>query len=234
MSTLDTSYNIKKLTPATSHIWLLKLEPAQPEVLLNYQTILSSDELKRANQFKRRQLQERFIITRATLRQLLGHYLEQPAKDIVFSYSNKGKPSIFNHSLAFNLSHSGNYVAYAFTLHQAIGIDIEKIDLTIDLAIAKRFFHPQEFKALVELPSNQQAQAFFHLWTQKEAILKASGLGIVAGLHKIQVSCTQPAQLISNEIDDITWKLQSFEPASNYAACIATQEVTENFYYHVL
>ncbi len=72
------------------HIWSvsLKLLPSQIEQL---STILSSDEIERANRFYFERDKNRFTIARGTLRKILSRYLNIEPKKLQFAYSERGK-----------------------------------------------------------------------------------------------------------------------------------------------
>lgn len=85
---------------------------------------------------------------------------------------------------AFNISHSGKYVVYAETSENTLfGIDIEWIDRNIEIEELTAFFCQEEQDFIL---GHQQGRsdAFFNVWTRKEALLKASGIGIVDGLNQ--------------------------------------------------
>jgi 4'-phosphopantetheinyl transferase len=92
--------------------------------------------------------------------------------------------------LPFSLSRANN--SFAFVIggsNQFLGIDIEQIKPGIDfINISKDYFSPKEqqliffFDRIVD-----QNQAFFEIWTRKEALLKAIGIGINTKLSKVQV-----------------------------------------------
>ncbi|SDB80954.1 4'-phosphopantetheinyl transferase family protein [Acinetobacter boissieri] len=90
-----------------------------------------------------------------------------------------GKPYLkdFPH-LCFNQSHSQNYYALAYSKdYKHIGIDIEDFSRTVRMeALAKRFFHINELNQWLAL--GQDKKFWFKVWTAKEAVLKAHGLGI--------------------------------------------------------
>ena len=94
-----------------------------------------------------------------------------------------GKPA-FVSGPAFSLSHSGNFVMLAVG-GQRVGADLEKIEPRPVLALAERFFAPEEAKLLKE--SNDPADAFFALWTQKEAVIKADGGGFRHSIRSFSV-----------------------------------------------
>jgi 4'-phosphopantetheinyl transferase len=75
----------------------------------------------------------------------------------------------------FNISHSGNVVVVAFDIEGKVGVDIQEKSKG-SLLIAERFFANEE----VEWIKNHKDlnHAFTHIWTRKEAVVKATGTGI--------------------------------------------------------
>jgi 4'-phosphopantetheinyl transferase len=60
-----------------------------------------------------------------------------------------------------------------------VGVDVESVVRTAQmLRIARRYFAPTEASYLAALTDTARPQAFFRLWTLKEAYLKAYGRGI--------------------------------------------------------
>ena len=87
--------------------------------------------------------------------------------------SDWGKPLVKDpaSSLHFNLSHSGNLVVLASDKDD-VGIDIERIDPE-NLSVADSVFLPEEEVWMKEKP----LERFHILWTLKESVMKATGLG---------------------------------------------------------
>jgi len=96
-----------------------------------------------------------------------------------------GKPIYKNLPIHFTSSHSEDLVVVAFSRTQEIGIDIE-FKKDIDIEILKDFLHLQEQKILQK--SKTTSALFYSLWTKKEALLKASGVGINADFKTIDCS----------------------------------------------
>lgn len=92
-----------------------------------------------------------------------------------WSYNEHGKPYIPDGSY-FSISHCKEGIAVAID-DEPVGIDIESIRLADeDLIIRTMCVREQE-----EIRSAQDpARAFTRLWTQKEALVKAQGIGIVS------------------------------------------------------
>jgi 4'-phosphopantetheinyl transferase len=100
-----------------------------------------------------------------------------------FSWSNwqtsgGGKP-FYTGGKKFNISHSGSFVTVAFSDGE-IGLDIEKCT-DFDITAVVDYLHVHEKKFIAD--SNNPSDAFFTVWTRKEAYLKAKGVGIIEGLN---------------------------------------------------
>ena len=78
----------------------------------------------------------------------------------------------------FNLSHAGSCVVAALARGAAIGVDLEALARKVEpLRLGERVFSESE-QALVAAGGRE---AFFTLWSQKEALLKALGCGWANG-----------------------------------------------------
>lgn len=98
-------------------------------------------------------------------------------RQIELSVGEQGKPYIRDRTLAFNLSHSGDFVAAVFAKEQA-GIDIEQYR-TGKQKLAKRFFMEKEYEYLMShQEERRQNEIFTELWTRKESYIKAAGAGM--------------------------------------------------------
>ncbi len=86
------------------------------------------------------------------------------------AYSEHGKPYLLNSSIYFSISHSSN-VALLATADCELGSDIQHI-APVSEKIAKRCFTPNEISWM-----HTQENGFYKLWTAKESIMKATGLG---------------------------------------------------------
>jgi 4'-phosphopantetheinyl transferase len=79
----------------------------------------------------------------------------------------------------FNISHSGDWVMFSYS-DTEIGVDIEKNE-SLAYTDMLNNFHPAE-KAFIEKAGNPH-DAFYKIWVRKEALLKATGIGISEGLR---------------------------------------------------
>ena len=81
----------------------------------------------------------------------------------------------------FSLSHSGEWGVCALA-ESPVGIDVERQRAVQAERLAERYFSPQEATWLKTLTESERQQAFFRLWTAKESVLKAQGVGLSGGL----------------------------------------------------
>jgi 4'-phosphopantetheinyl transferase len=213
------------------HVWRAALDVSSPYVE-RLSRILSDDERRRAARFHFERDRSRFIVTRAYLRILIGHYLQKAPSEIKFSYGPNGKPFLAGEGavdLRFNLSHSHGLAVYAVTNGREIGVDLEYNSENMDIeAIAERFFSAQEIAALKSLPDHEKSKAFFACWTRKEAYIKAQGKGLSVLLNSFSVSLIpgKPAELLdvqSDPIESSRWSFLELVPDSHYVGALAVE-----------
>jgi phosphopantetheinyl transferase len=192
--------------PAPVHIWLWRTD-----VEAFAAQVLSASERAAAARFRFPRDRARATSSRAGLRWLLGGYLGLPPERLVFAVGGEGKPRLAGvGAVSFNLSHSGIYAAAVVSRDREVGIDLERI--RPDAAsrdIAARFFTGEERAWLKATPG---VEAFFRLWTAKEAVLKAMGTGLSTPLERLSV---RPGQ------DAPPWNLRELALAPGYAAAVA-------------
>src|SRR5271165_1082951 len=75
------------------HVWHQSLARGPAEVA-NFRNFLSLDELQRADRFRFDKDRNQFIVSRGTLRTLLGSYLNQHPEELRFAISAYGRPSL--------------------------------------------------------------------------------------------------------------------------------------------
>jgi 4'-phosphopantetheinyl transferase len=184
-----------------AHVWLahLDLGAATVDRLV---AVLSPDERERAARFHFRHDAMRWIVARATLREILGAYLDTPPGTVAFTYGPKGKPALARMEglpdVQFSVSHSADLAAFALAVDVPVGVDVERLRDVEDMErIATRTFSARECGALRGLPREQRAAGFFNCWTRKEAYIKALGEGLSYPLDRFSVSLAPgvPARL---------------------------------------
>lgn len=121
--------------------------------------------------------------------QLLSQSFELSVSDQQVVRTNFGKPYLKDYpDFSFNHSHSQNFYALATSKQvQNLGIDIEELNRKVRFeALAQHAFHPEELKKWQVL--DYDPEYWFKVWTTKEAVLKASGLGIRINLNELNTN----------------------------------------------
>ncbi len=217
----------------TIHLWRVDLRGSEGQIQ-ELSQVLSPDEQERAQRYHFQRDRRRFILSRGQLRVLLGRYLDAEPRSIRFDYGPRGKPSLEAEGkpsdLGFNVSHSQDLALMAFVWGRSVGVDLEYMRPMSDLEqLSQRFFSPQEHGLICAHPSPQRLEAFFRLWTAKEACLKALGEGLI-GLEGTEVSLTETGVNLvrlrsQTDPDQIgAWGLQQWVPAPGFMATLATPE----------
>ena len=156
---------------------------AGPHRLSRDWELLSAAERARAAGFAFEGDRARFVAGRAILRGLLGTILGADPAALILSQGRFGKPYLMNsgapHPLRFNLSHSGEMLAVAYSWDREVGIDIQHRreigDTELDVLIG--FAFDDGAAGLDALPATRRLDEFYRRWTRREAALKAQGIG---------------------------------------------------------
>jgi phosphopantetheinyl transferase len=130
------------------------------------------------------------------LRQVLGHYLARPAarqpQALQFRNNVYGRPELATrnatrrHPLRFSLSHTPGLVAVAVARGCDVGVDVERLRPGLPLdELTPGMLSAVERHWFSALPPGERAAAFTGLWTLKESLLKAHGVGIGEDLCNI-------------------------------------------------
>ena len=174
-----------------THLWAYGLDLEAP-VLGGLESLLSRDEIARANRFRAPRDRVRFVAGRGQLRQILGDYVGRPPELLRFDYSPEGKPSLAGDTgpvqLRFNAAGSEALGVVAVRTDGEVGADIEYARPLADgPALARRLLQADEFKEFAALPEALRHARLFDYWVRKEAIAKTLGSGLREGLDRLSL-----------------------------------------------
>lgn len=172
--------------------------------LSNFEKMVST---KRKNEY----LHSRFLIKKI-LQQ------EYKIKNPQIRFNRHGKPTV--RGIKFNISHSAETIVVAISKNFSLGVDVEQTGPKKHyLDIAKTYFSAQEFKYILAVKSESQRQARFrHLWSLKEAAIKAFD-GVLTS-KSIQIYF----DLKTNTVDKNPWPkslLFFLNKKQNIALCVS-------------
>ena len=127
-------------------------------------------------------------------------------KQPTFLYNDYGAPYIEGGPY-FSISHCKTGIAVAVS-EKPVGIDIEAIR-AFKPELMRKTMNPTEQQRIIS--STSPEVEFIRLWTQKEALLKLKGTGIISNLHNVlddscEVIWTEIIHKLSNYICNIAEK----------------------------
>jgi len=167
------------------------------------------------------------------LRLMLGSYLGLPGKAVKINRGNRGKPvldtSIHEEEFHFSMAKSEDKLLIGISASSHIGVDLEHSDRQARnaMGVAQRYFSPSEASALAKLEPEQLDEAFLRVWACKEAVVKASGMGIANQFDRFTVDTEvgTPAAVLDFEGKGPgEWSLALVEPLDGFLGAMATED----------
>ena len=217
------SNNIPIIETGELHLWRAFLSANTAP----YTQYLDEQERERMQRFRFEHDRRMYGFSHVLMRRLLAGYLGVLPKKIGYSYTQYGKPYLRfqdrHDRIEFNLSHSGEVILIAVAITVPVGVDVEKIKPLPEMdQIAARFFSNGEQVDLSSLSGSAKLAAYYHCWTRKEAVIKASGEGLSMPLDSFRVSFLpgEPTRLVKSA-DQRAWLLLDIKCAKGYAAAVA-------------
>jgi len=183
----------------------VRQEDVSSETLAHWRRVVTREEAERVDRFVRLDDQMRALAARAVLRILLARAVGDPVTLVEGTF---GKP-LCPGGPEFNLSHGGKLVLLGFTVREPVGIDVEPVASGAAWREVVTRLHPEE-RAAVEADEDREA-AFLQIWTRKEAVAKATGLGF----------SVDPASW--SVFDWCDWSVCDLAPGDGHVAAVAVQ-----------
>lgn len=166
------------------HLWCIADTPLGADRL----ACLSPDEQARYERIQAASVKQQYGQTRFGIRRILSLYAPSvPISRWQFVRNAHGRPDLhapgLPFGLRFNISHTKGLIVIAVSRDGDIGVDIEGMGRQARaLDLAHRYFSARELADLHALAPDAQAERFLHLWTLKEAYIKACGMGLAIPL----------------------------------------------------
>ena len=192
-------------------------------------SLLSPDEIGRYRRLHDARDARDYAAAHGLLRTALSLHADGKPAAWRFEQTSAGKPFLSpaaSASPSFSLSHTRGMVACAVTQEPAVGVDVECVDRDVDTArIAARFFAPTEAAQLERLEDEARRDRFFDLWTLKEALVKALGVGMAAELDHLVFTIGVDGR-ISLDAPDVAadwWQFGLFAPGPRHRLAVAVR-----------
>jgi 4'-phosphopantetheinyl transferase len=157
--------------------------------------VLTDDERAAAQRFMRHEDKLRSAATRAALRIAVGRAVNRAPALLRIERDALGRPRLVGSDYAddadaidFNVSHSGAHALIAFSAFRRVGVDIEQHTADLDWRPMVSFaFNTRDAAMVARLPEAERRRAFYDVWTAKEALAKALGVGVTRGMTGFSV-----------------------------------------------
>lgn len=213
------------------HLWCIPLATLDADTRRKCHAILDRDETLRHQRFISTEAADQFLVGRALLRCVLSQYAPVTPIDWRFEVNDHGKPRIAaDHALgwlSFNVSNTRGMVVCAVCRDCAIGVDVEADSQRYDPEVAKRFFTPNEAAAIESAPPEDRRERFLQTWTLKEAVVKATGMGLSCPLSAfdVEIDADPPRVVFTDRLpEDVhLWQLFGLRLESNFHTAIAVR-----------
>ncbi|MFE4960956.1 4'-phosphopantetheinyl transferase family protein [Streptomyces sp. NPDC056653] len=231
--TAETAEFERLRTQDAVHIW----RGRAPDVLLPEDAaLLSAAELEVVRR-RSQQAAIRYAAAHAALRRILARYLGEPPEQIRLGrqpcprckHPEHGRPRIDwpPSGLDFNLSRSGGHWLLAVVADRQVGADVED-GRTVDVQGSSTIVLTDDELAHMRAQPTEELrlEAFFRCWTRKEAVVKASGVGIVADLSAIEVRPADDGPVRVSHVEPNgpdTWTVQNMPAGPGLFAALARE-----------
>jgi 4'-phosphopantetheinyl transferase len=159
--------------------------------------------------------------TTSPIEAVLARYLGLRPSLVRLRRSWTGKPELEGSPLHLSLAHSGDVALVAVAGRTAVGVDVELVRPGTDSwSLVPHALTRSERARLEALPGPSRSEAFLSMWTRKESLLKAVGVGLALDPQLIELDgktiVSAPPEL--GELRD--WTLVDL-PLPGYSAALA-------------
>ncbi len=223
----------ERLSPEQVQVWTASVSQLDAAALEACAAIESDEERRRRMRLRHESDRRQRLLGAALLRSTLSRYSGIDPRAWVFERNEHGRPELVAGQTAvplrFNLSHAGGLVACGVTLGRDIGVDVESVERRGEtVAIADRYFSPDEVRDLRSVAEPDRRRRFFEYWTLKESYVKARGLGLALALRKLSF------RLADGEVgvrfapdladDPDSWQFALFRPTPSHVLAVGVRQ----------
>jgi 4'-phosphopantetheinyl transferase len=218
-------------------IWWARTVDARPELAV----LLPHSERSRMHRYQRSDDRNRFLSAWALARTVLGLELGISPCEIPVDRTcarcgkDHGKPRIaVDERVELSLSHSLDRVLVAVSHGQAVGVDLEAV-IPLEDRLANQITSDSEWREYQRLSANKRSLALLRTWVRKEAVVKATGKGLLLPMTAFALTGTARPRLVGrtanvDALDRVS--IQDIPCGSDYMAALATigplEEVAEH------
>lgn len=143
--------------------------------------LLDAGETSRAGRFRFERDCATYTLAHAVWRIALSLCLDVAPAEVPLTATPAGQPTLPGTGTSTSLSHASGWVAVAICRAATTGVDIEQEPSRVRLGdMIDTICTPAEAARVMSLEAARRESALLALWTRKEALLKAFGVGLGA------------------------------------------------------
>jgi 4'-phosphopantetheinyl transferase len=185
---------------------------------------LAPGDVRRAAAFPVPVVRAAFVAGRDLLRALVAQWSGVSPSEVTIERTDAGAPRIAGHpAVGCSISHAGAVAVVALRTAGPVGIDMEPEDrqlLDVD-ALVPLACTVAEGAALRALPVHERTVRFLSLWTGKEAVLKALGVGLQTDPRTVAVVLPDQHRCGYAEHAGQRWQLHAVTDIPGYVVTLA-------------
>ena len=192
---------------------------------------LDASERHRAGRFRHDGARRRYVLCRGALRSLLCNALSCRNRQLALCAAEHGKPFATvdgkRAAIGFNVSHSGSHGLIALAPEGQVGIDVEERVPRRNLGLlAEAVLGPNEQAEVMAASGAEQLHLFLDLWTMKEALTKAHGMGLSMDASAFEIppplrrGSSRSEVFRFPDMPEVTWQLRNIG-TDRFAAALA-------------
>ncbi|HEY4041881.1 MAG TPA: 4'-phosphopantetheinyl transferase superfamily protein [Rhodopila sp.] len=189
--------------------------------------MISAEELTQAKRFRFVQDQNAFVCAHALTRVMLSALLSRPPRDWEFVAGHFGRSHLrrgrTSYPVSLSLSHTSGLAACALSVGVEVGVDVENCEAARLLTSNDDWLTGAEAGALRTLASEARGVAAVKLWTLKEAVTKATGLGLHQRFGDVGFTLDPPRFAVRPPACAGHWWLTQTYPTPAHVMAVAAQ-----------
>lgn len=212
----------------TVEVWRIDLVNAPPPSAADLDA-LSVDERARHARYLVAEPARAFATTRIALRRLLGRRLGRSAAAVQIEADVHGKPAVLGVSQPFfNVSHCSTCALIAFCDVAQVGIDVESSTaLAFEAPVAASTCSSREL-AWLHTHRSLADVTLTRLWSRKEAVLKAPGVGLTHPMFELDLGVPDSTEgvLETPDLGRVAWRDLALPPTEVGTVAVLTTDTT--------
>lgn len=225
---------------APVEVWRLRREDLSAAPMDRVRRLTVPSEWERAERFRQEADRLRHLAGRALLRAAVGDRYGCDPRALSIVEDSNGKPHLEGpvgdaSPPEINVAHAADVVLVAISEEHAVGIDVEPLDRELDAdLLVDRVFTPSERERWRAQPDAVRRAFFVHVWTCKEAFLKATGRGLRQGAQSVEcvfseATVTGFRDLEGDRAGSVTdWALRVFRASEQVAGAVVRKAPLSN------